>query len=296
VNAFKWYISKFPESLYPCGHENQEEYNAKVILGRQKMSESTVVICGIARDISQNIIANIARIERLGKMFDDYRVVIYENNSTDGTDELLKEWEKSNRSVTILSEKLGSKKYESSTEADYRNNYLEEIFKQQFHLSFRACRNVPPDYVIVADLDLKGGWSYEGICNSFGYDNWNVMGSNGLLYGLSPSLKNKDGSHAMTRVYYDSLAFRRIGHPEQHVSSEINALAYNRGEDPFRVLSCFGGLALYKYSAFQHGARYSGPDCDHVELHSKMLDVGIDDIYLNPSQIVLYSNTHYTVI
>jgi len=41
------------------------------------MSESTVVICGIARDISKNIMANIARIERLGKMFDDYRVVIY---------------------------------------------------------------------------------------------------------------------------------------------------------------------------------------------------------------------------
>ena len=293
MNAFKWYISKFPEALYPCAKENQEEHSAKVILGRQKMNESTVVICGIARDISKNIIANMARIERLGKMFDDYRVVIYENDSTDGTDELLKEWEKSNRSVTILSEKIGSEKYESNTDvnrltalAGYRNNYLEEIFS----------RNVSPDYIIVADLDLAGGWSYEGICSSFGYDNWNVMGSNGLLYGLSPSLKNEDGSPAMTRVYYDSLAFRRIGHPKQHISSEINALAYNRGEKPFRVLSCFGGLAIYKSDAFKHGARYSGPDCDHVELHRGMLDTGVDDVYLNPSQIVLYSNIHYTTI
>jgi hypothetical protein len=293
MNALKWYISKFPESLYPCSQENQEEYNAKVILGRQKMSESTVVICGIARDISKNIMANIARIERLGKMFDDYRVVIYENDSTDNTDILLRQWEDKNYNVKILSEKLGDKKHKSSTDVDrlvalanYRNKYLAEIFS----------RSVSSDYIIVADLDLKGGWSYEGICNSFGYDNWSAMGSNGLLYGLSPSLKDEDGSPSMIRVYYDSLAFRRIGHPEQHVSSEINALTYNRGEEPFRVLSCFGGLALYKHSAFRHDARYSGPDCDHVELHSRMLDVGIDDIYLNPSQIALYSNVHYTMI
>ena len=48
MNALKWYISKFPESLYPCSQGNQEEYNKRVILGRQKMHESTVVICGIA--------------------------------------------------------------------------------------------------------------------------------------------------------------------------------------------------------------------------------------------------------
>ena len=293
MNALEWYISKFPEALYPCSAENQYDYAKKVILGRQKMSESTAVICGIARDISENIIATISRIERLGKMFDDYRVVIYENDSTDGTDIILREWEESNHKIKIISEKLGDKKYESSTDVDrlvalanYRNNYLQEILN----------RTRQPDYIIVADLDLKGGWSYEGICNSFGHDHWSVMGSNGLLYGLSESAKDDDGNPLMTRVYYDSLAFRRIGHPQPHISSEINAVNYNRGEAPFRVGSCFGGVALYKHEAFKHGARYSGPDCDHVELHRSMMDFGIHDIYLNPSQIVLYSDTKYTQV
>ena len=294
MNAIKWYISKFPESLYPCGKEAQEDYNIRVITGRQKMSESTVTICGIARDISKNIIATLARIERLGRMFKDYRVVIYENDSTDGTDVVLKEWEDQNYKVKILSEKLGDVKYESNTDverltalATYRNKYLDYIFSDE---------TIVPEYMVVADLDLSGGWSYEGICNSFSYDNWSVMGSNGLLYGLSETLKDDDGNPMMRRVYYDSLAFRRVGHPEPHVSSEINALTYNRGEEPFRVDSCFGGLALYKSSAFRHGARYSGPDCDHVELHRRFLDTGINDIYLNPSQIALYSNVHYTMI
>ena len=83
MNAIKWYISKFPESLYPCSSDLQQEHNSRVVLGRQKMAESTVVICGIARDVAKNIMATIARVERLGKMFLDYRVVIYENDSTD---------------------------------------------------------------------------------------------------------------------------------------------------------------------------------------------------------------------
>jgi hypothetical protein len=290
MNAIKWYISKFPEALYPCNEETQQDYSTKVITGRQKMAESTVVICGIARDISKNIMATIARVERLGQMFKDYRVVIYENDSTDGTDIVLKEWESQNYKVKITSEKLGDIKYESSTDverlvalADYRNNYLHHIFNGD---------TIVPDYIIVADLDLPGGWSYEGICNSFGYDHWSVMGSNGLLYGILEG--STDGE--MRRVYYDSLAFRRKGHPEPHVSSDINAIVYNRGESPIQVDSCFGGLALYKSDAFRHGARYSGPDCDHVELHRLMLDTGIDGIYLNPSQIVLYSNVHYTIV
>ena len=102
MNAIKWYTSKFPESLYPCDEETQQDYNIKVIGGRQKMAESTVVICGIARDVSKNVMATLARIERLGKMFLDYRVVIYENDSTDGTDVILKEWESQNYKVKII--------------------------------------------------------------------------------------------------------------------------------------------------------------------------------------------------
>ena len=63
MNALKWYISKFPESLYPCSQGNQEEYNKRVILGRQKMHESTVVICGIARDVAKNLIQFMSKFK-----------------------------------------------------------------------------------------------------------------------------------------------------------------------------------------------------------------------------------------
>ena len=287
MNALKWYISKFPESLYPCSHENQEEYNTKVVLGRQKMSESTVVICGIARDVSKGIMPTLARVERLGKMFLDYRVVIYENDSTDGTDVILKEWESQNCKVKIITEKLNAVKHEQDASlgrmtdlAAYRNKYLDHILSQ----------NIIPDYILVADLDLPGGWSYEGICNSFGYDHWSFMGSNGLLYGVPEDSEDQE----IRRVYYDAHAFRRLGHPKPHTHQEINVLTYNRGEPPFRVRSCFGGMGIYKSDVFKQGAKYSGPECEHVGLHNDLIEVGIDNIYMNPSQIMLYSNVHYT--
>ena len=289
MNALKWYISKFPESLYPCSQENQEEYNKKVVLGRQKMHESTVVICGIARDVAKNLIATIARIERLGKMFADYRVVIYENDSTDGTDKLFEEWEDKNYKVKLITEKLDAVKHKQDDSlarmtdlANYRNKYLDEIFS----------KNIIPDYMIVVDLDLDGGWSYEGICNSFGYDHWSFMGSNGLLYGVLEDSEDQE----IRRVYYDAHAFRRLGHPKPHTHQEINVITYNSGEPPIRVRSCFGGMGIYKSSVFKHGARYAGPECEHVGLHNSLIEVGCDNIYMNPSQIILYSNTHYTRI
>ena len=65
-----------------------------------------------------------------------------------------------------------------------------------------------------------------------------------------------------------------------------NLLHFNRGDDLVEVKSCFGGLALYKTSALS--GRYTDEDCDHVTLHKSL-----PCMYLNPSQIVLYTEHYY---
>ena len=47
MNAFKEYVSNFPEALYPSKQDAVTYYNNVTILGRQKASESSVIICGI---------------------------------------------------------------------------------------------------------------------------------------------------------------------------------------------------------------------------------------------------------
>ena len=113
MNAFKKYVSNFPEALYPSKQDAVTYYNNVTILGRQKASESSVIICGICRDAEKNLKFNVPRIERIGELFNDYKVVVYENDSKDLTKDILEIWQKSNPRVTVITETLGDKKFGS---------------------------------------------------------------------------------------------------------------------------------------------------------------------------------------
>ena len=61
-----------------------------------------VIICGIAKDIGEGFYTTKQSVERVSSYLDDYRVIIYENNSLDNTKTLLKTWEESNPDFRIL--------------------------------------------------------------------------------------------------------------------------------------------------------------------------------------------------
>ena len=48
-----------------------------------------VIICGVVKNAAKNLIKNIDIAMEIGKKCDDYKILIYENNSTDSTKELL---------------------------------------------------------------------------------------------------------------------------------------------------------------------------------------------------------------
>lgn len=131
------------------------------------------------------------------------------------------------------------------------------------------------DYVILIDLDIEG-FSYDGILNSLTYD-FDVMASNGLIY--------KEG----IRYYFDSYGSKF--NPEK-TDEEKNKILIHRGEKPIKCCSAFGGLAVYKWDAYSNG-KYSVGDwtryCEHIPFHEKM------KCFINPSQIVLYSKTNYSI-
>lgn len=297
MNALKWFVSTFPEAFYPCHPDLVRHYNYITVLGRQKASEQSIIICGICRDVINNLKFNIARIEKIGELFREYKVILYENDSKDGTKKLLKDWGEANKNVFIISEDLGTQKFTSvasferaSLLAECRNKYL-NFMNERFD----------SDYVMMLDVDISGGWSYEGICNTVGHIDWDVVGSNGLLYGLVDEHGNivHSGDRA-GRVFYDTYAFRRVSHPEPHSSEEINQLVYSRGEPFVKVSSCFGGMAIYKRDAVRDVVYRSEPPnkaaCEHAYFHFDMAKLGFDKIYINPSQITLYSPVSYTEI
>jgi hypothetical protein len=154
--------------------------------------------------------------------------------------------------------------------AQYRNRCLDVLRRELPHF----------DFAVVVDTDLQGGWSYDGIANTFGHDSWDFVGSNGIIF-------KRIGAAFNAAVQYDAWAFRTDEAFTPHSTADVNSLAWERGEPLVPVTSCFGGLGVYRMAAYL-SARYDGWDTEHVPLHSQMRAAGFTRCFLNPSQITVY--------
>jgi hypothetical protein len=137
------------------------------------------------------------------------------------------------------------------------------------------------DYLIVVDTDLKGGWSYEGISHTFGCDDWDFVGSNGVLKQCRTRPNRRE------LVQFDSWAFRAAEEAGPSQIDSVRNVVFVRGGPLLPVRSCFGGLGVYRLECVEH-ARYGGTDCEHVVLHEAMRKLGFDRLFLNPSQLIVY--------
>jgi hypothetical protein len=242
------------------------------------MQGQRAVICGLARDLAHVLPSTITRIERLGAMFADYRVVVYENDSVDATGAILSDWRQRNSRITILSERrrapvnpVASCLQRAARMAYYRNRCRE----------FLQANTPDFDVAIVVDMDLDGGWSYDGVANTFGHAGWDFVGSYGIIersYLVQTLL-----------VQYDAWAFRAQGSYARIPTKTVNHMRFSRGDAMLPVYSCFGGLGVYRMPAMLT-SRYDGSDCEHVCFHRRMREAGLDRLYLNPSQITFYGH------
>jgi len=268
----------FPEDWYPCPTITQEEYEKRLLLGHECMAQSKVVICGLARDVADTLPITCKRVESLGEQFADYKVLVIENDSQDSSIQILNRWTETNPAVVLDSQSLNQPAWTSVTDlsrakqlAQHRNRYL----------NWMADNATDADFAITLDFDLHKGWSLDGLQHSFGYQGWHVMGSNGVTapYGQEDAGKS---------MFFDAWAFRHVGDTQPRPFEQINQLRYPRGTPPFRVWSCFGGLAIYTLPALLCGSRYVGGDCEHVTFHQGLRKRGYEQIYLNPNQLVFY--------
>jgi hypothetical protein len=270
-------LSHFPESQFLPSPRRAQAYRELVQAGKKAMKNLRVVVTGLARNIAPVIGKTMARIERTGKMFGDYRVIVFENDSRDNTAEQLRSWSKINKRVQAISESRndpinpGVRCLDRATRMALYRNKCREIIAEQY---------ADFDSVIVIDLDISGGWSYDGLANTFAQKDWDFVGSNGIIY--------KDYDGVLNRpLYYDAWAWRWHGSWNPVFARQINPRYWPRGEPMVRVNSCFGGLGVYRTQAMVM-SEYDGSDCEHIPFHKRMVEAGMNRLFMNPSQIVLY--------
>jgi hypothetical protein len=269
-------LAVFPEDQFPVDPVFGTAYWRTIAAGCNRMAGSRAVICGLARDVAPRLPHTIARIERLGGMFRDYRVVIYENDSLDDTRLLLQLWSQRNWRIEVRVERLGEPRFgqtpsvhRTSRMAYYRNRCHDAVLREFGDF----------DYCLVVDTDLYG-WSYDGIMHSFGTEDWDAVGSLGIQRILW-----QDGDEiGSTDIHFDTFALRPG--PASGGLDEITR--WPRGRPLIPVDSCFGGLCIYGMPVFAAG-EYQGADCEHVTFHARLRALGYTRLFLNPNQVVLYS-------
>jgi glycosyltransferase involved in cell wall biosynthesis len=234
------------------------------------MHQSSVVFGGTARGVETYIKRVLGHIETCGKLFKQFHVVIYENNSSDNTVSILEAEKKPNYKYI----------YESSNEkrrtvrlAHGRNQILKEVMA------------INPDYFVMLDLDdvNASGAFVESINTCFNENkDWAVLTGNqhGFYYDMWALRMAGVMEVDCWKQYFSLHKSKRESYENQFKSMTIT------GDKWLPVDSAFGGIALYKTSALQNclyeGAYPDGSEiCEHVLFHAAIRQGG-GKIYINP--------------
>ncbi|MBS0655169.1 MAG: hypothetical protein JSR46_05290 [Verrucomicrobia bacterium] len=220
-----------------------------------------VLICGVCRNISAAADNTIRNIEELGSRFEEYAVVIYENNSSDDTAATLGLWASQNPRVQFLSETLPAQKMARARTvriAKARNHVLREVKKKKY-------RKFP--YLIMVDLDFQSSWPIDEIVDSIHQPfPWDCISAN----GVTPK-----------GLYYDRYAYRSKRFPfgpellNYEFWHELSSTGFALEPAPWqRVFSAFGGLAIYKTDAIKKFS-YSGVVTKDLQKYYKQIALSL---------------------
>ncbi len=262
---------------YKCVYKNVAD--SSILFEPEKCSNIKnykVVMLGCCKDVANYLHKNLMILELLGNQFLDYRMVIYENDSSDITRQILMEF-KNDKFEFIFENDLKIK--ERTDRLGYIRNILLDRF-YQIQETFQA------DYMIMVDLDdrIFSGKIINSLSTCFGYDvnKWDVLTGN------------------QSEIYYDVYALRIKNVIEHDFLQEILKIKkktsekkrkriikrvlnqYNHPPMPpshlVPVISAFGAVGIYKISCLKN-ARYIGmngkvPICEHVPFHKKICEQG----------------------
>ena len=271
----------FPERAFPPAPGTGERLLRDCRRGYAAMARSRVAITGLARNLGRVLPLTISRIEALACCFADYRVIVYENDSTDDTPAVLRRWAADNSRVTVTCADL-SDPVNPGTRCPARAERMAAYRRRCQEGVLAACAGF--DFAVIADLDILGGWSIDGIASTFGQADWDFVGSNGFVI-------RRRGLAINHLQQYDSWALRFDTALTPLSTVEAAGHIYARGEPLVPVTSCFGGLGIYTMDAYAVG-RYATDDIEHATFHRSLVAAGRRRLFLNPSQIVVYGRRH----
>jgi len=264
--------------------QSQDE---KIKMSYKIMKEYNIIIAGCCRNVSSFIEKNIYIMNEIGKQFKSYKIIIYENDSIDGTRDLLKKMQ-DNKTMEYIFEDNLRIPLRTMRIAHCRNKILEKI--EKIYNTY--------DYLLMLDLDdvLYSGKLIETINTCFLYKTkeWDAMFANcsDKYYDIYALRKKK----YLTSCCWNNVNILKMkGIPHNIAYNEyINKyiIHYPENSKLIPVISAFGGAGLYKLKNLKD-IKYDGYEeshldkqiCEHVPLNIKLYEKGCK-LYINPKMLI----------
>ena len=278
-----------------------------------------VVFAGCAKNCAADLPAVLSNIERIATLFSDAAYVIVENDSTDGTKEILASWSRDKRNYFGVcldglehAEPVRTRRLEVA-----RNAYIQMILNDGGLKSFDFLILIDLDEVNAGVLDLAairlaaefliGRESCAAVfANQRGtyYDMWALRHAQMCPNDIWEDVLD----YATTNAVDDEQAFAATFAPR--------IFSLNPDSEPIPVDSAFGGLGLYKIDFIARNPNpYLGyklkllrrredyqclrlQTCEHVHFHRGLRLIG-GELYIFPALInienstVLFSSSAY---
>jgi hypothetical protein len=291
----QWYsdMTKFPQKDFKC-KRNCDEYNNRIDYGYKVMKTKKVIFGGLCINIADKVDILEKRFTHMGNYFDDYKVVIFENDSTDGTRDLLKDLCKRNDKFKLIECDEAKDCIFKTKSASEHGIFASNRMKKMVFYRNKVLNNIKKyndfDCFCIIDLDLGGPISIDGIAHSFShYKDWDAISANGLN-GITLSLGQP--------VYYDYLAYKDDKIDTEKTKLDYLTMFYEVNKfkvgDPIKkVQSGFAGMSFYKMEILtkDKDINYTPSNdvykCEHIIFHENMIKNGYDKIYINPNMLLL---------
>lgn len=280
------------------------------------LKDMKLVIGLLARDCKESLLRNMPRVETVGAAFGDYHVVVYENDSRDGTTEALQQWALRNPHVTAICETTHQDTIPKKTTrspfplksvhriermARFRNRVLDEV-RERF----------TPDIFCFIDIDVES-FNPQDVIDAIVHApaDWGALFASGRI-----AYTESDGSDTLYPLQYDTFAYMPEGVDAMTTGDWIVNRHFHRvttrlfgaalQETPYLPCSsAFNGIGIYKWEAIkdltyrieqtEELKTVNVSFCEHIPFNADIVRKGYG-LYVVRSMEVIYMHKRNTLI
>jgi cephalosporin hydroxylase len=238
------------------------------------LKQYNVIFAGTVRNAEKYIENNLKNIDKCGNKFNSYKVIIYENDSSDKTRKILEENKKDNY-IYIFEDNI-KEPLRTIRISNGRNKILDKVREINSNNEY--------NFLVMMDLDdiNSSGKFVDSIESCFNNMDWDVLTGN------------------QSDTYYDIWAFRKKSLLDYDCWKEVrnatsNGMNQGDAENKYvwdvikkfepqgliEVDSAFGGIAIYKLKSIPNHCSYKGKYdednselCEHVPFNNCIKNAG----------------------